>query len=116
MEVSHPTLEVCHPLSTPMVQGTVATSDNAGKTPGSFEMPLTTTSMKCGTKDAKLLSVGNEHSWFTVTLTCTKDGRKLPPFVMLKRKTMPKVVFPPDVIHVNEKGYTDEAMMFEWLA
>lgn len=64
----------------------------------------------------KLLSTGSEHSRFTVMLSCTADGRKLPPFIIFKRKTLPKEAFPRDVVvRVNEKGYMDEALMREWI-
>lgn len=52
----------------------------------------------------------------TVMLACTADGRKLPPFVNFKWKTMPKEAFPAGVIvRINEKGYMDEALMLEWI-
>lgn len=89
---------------------------NADETPVWFDMPSSTTITERGTKDVKLLSTGNEHSRFTVMLACTADGRKLPPFVIFKRKTMPKEAFPPGVVvRVNEKGYMDEVMMLEWI-
>ncbi|KAH8018688.1 hypothetical protein HPB51_010515 [Rhipicephalus microplus] len=81
-----------------------------------FDMPSSTMIMHRGAKDMKLLSTGNEHSRFTVKLACMADGRKLPPFIIFKRKTMPKKVFPPGVVFcVNKKGYMDEAMMLEWI-
>ncbi|XP_075742515.1 uncharacterized protein LOC119169112 isoform X1 [Rhipicephalus microplus] len=89
---------------------------NADETPVWFDMPSLTTITQCGAKDLKLLSTGNEHSRFTVMLACTADGRKLPPFIIFKRKTMLKKVFPPDVvICVNKKGYMNEAVMLEWI-
>ncbi|KAL1444446.1 hypothetical protein MTO96_029867 [Rhipicephalus appendiculatus] len=82
---------------------------NADETPVWFDMPSSTTITQRGAKDVKLLPTGNEHSRFTVMLACTADGRKLPPFVIFKRKTMPKEAFPPGVVlHVNQKGYMDE--------
>lgn len=53
---------------------------------------------------------------FTMMLACTADGRKLPPFIIFKRKTLPKETFSRDVVvRVNEKGYMDEAVMVNWI-
>ncbi|KAH8008965.1 hypothetical protein HPB51_008156 [Rhipicephalus microplus] len=61
------------------------------------------------------LRFGNEHSHFTVTLSCTADSRKLPAFIIAKRKAMSKEVLPPGVVVcINKKGRMDEAMMLEW--
>ncbi|QQP42457.1 Uncharacterized protein FKW44_017131 [Caligus rogercresseyi] len=35
-------------------------------------------------------STGNEKSRVTVMLTCLSDGTKLPAYLILKRKTIPK--------------------------
>lgn len=81
-----------------------------------FDMPSPTTITERGAKDVKLLSAGNEHSCFTFMLACMTDSRRLPPFVIFKCKIMPRKAFPPGVVvRVNEKGYMDEAMMFEWI-
>uniref|UniRef100_A0A6G5A925 Putative pogo transposable element n=1 Tax=Rhipicephalus microplus TaxID=6941 RepID=A0A6G5A925_RHIMP len=89
---------------------------NADETPVWFDMPSSTTVCERGAKEVRLLSTGSEHSRFTVMLCCTADGRKLPPFIIFKRKTMPKEAFPRDVVvRVNEKGYMDEALMREWI-
>ena len=54
-------------------------------------------------------------------LAITGDGRKLPPFLIFKRKTNPKTpksekLFPGDVIVRNqEKGWMTETLMFDWL-
>ncbi|KAH8019617.1 hypothetical protein HPB51_020316 [Rhipicephalus microplus] len=90
--------------------------DNADETLLWFYVPSSTMIMQRGSKDMKLLSTGNELSCFTVILTCMADGRKLPPFIIFKRKTMPKEVFPPNVfVCVNKKRYMDGAMVLEWI-
>ncbi|KAH8025217.1 hypothetical protein HPB51_004758 [Rhipicephalus microplus] len=89
--------------------------DNADETPVWFDMPSSTMIMQRGTNDMKLLSTGNEHSYFAVMLECIANGRKLPPFIIFKRKAMPKEVFLPGVVRINKKGYLDEAMMLEWI-
>jgi len=50
-------------------------------------------------------------------LAATTDGRKLPPLLILKRKTLPKSeAFPKDVIvRAQEKEWMTEEMMLEWL-
>jgi hypothetical protein len=47
----------------------------------------------------------------------TADGRKLPPLLILKRKTLPKSEsYPNDVIvRAQEKGWMMEELMLEWL-
>jgi len=50
-------------------------------------------------------------------LAATADGRKLPPLLILKRKTLPKSeAFPKDVIvRAQEKVWMMEELMLEWL-
>ncbi|KAH8020465.1 hypothetical protein HPB51_001906 [Rhipicephalus microplus] len=89
---------------------------NADETSVWLDMSSSTTITQRGDKDVKLLSTSNEHSCFTVMLACTANGRKLPPFIIFKRKTILKEVLSPGVvIRVNKKEYIDEAMMLEWI-
>lgn len=68
---------------------------NADQTPVYFDMPSRTTVTAKGAKDVRLLTTGNEHTRFTVMLCCTADGCKLPPYIVFRRKTIPKSeVFP----------------------
>jgi hypothetical protein len=47
---------------------------------------------------------------------CTADGRKLPPYVVFKRKTMPKLPFQKGIIvQVHEKGWFDDRITKDWL-
>ena len=49
-------------------------------------------------------------------LACTADSGKLPPYIVFKRKTMPKLPFPKGVIvQVQEKGWFDDKIMRDWL-
>lgn len=81
-----------------------------------FDMLLSMTTSWQTAKEVKLLSIGSEHSHFTVLLSCTADDRKLPSFIIFKQKTLPKKAFPWDVVVcVNKKGYIDEALMREWI-
>ena len=59
---------------------------------------------------------GQKKDHFTVVLTCMRDGTKLKPMVIFKRKTMPKDPVPPGlVVHVHPKGWMDENGMYVWL-
>ena len=49
-------------------------------------------------------------------LTCLADGTKLPPYVILKRKTMPKETMPAGIIvRAQEKGWMDTGLVVDWL-
>lgn len=89
---------------------------NADETPVWFDMPSNCTVSEKGAKQVKPLTRRNEHPHFTVMLACTADGRKLPPFIISKRKTLPKEDFPRDVIvRVNKKGFMNASLMLEWI-
>jgi hypothetical protein len=52
----------------------------------------------------------------TVMLSVVADGRKLTPFVILKRKNLPKEKLHTGIIfEYNEKGWMTEDLMVEWL-
>lgn len=69
-------------------------------------MPSAQTIHQKGDLQVILRTTGNEKARITVMLACTADGRKLPPYIILNRKTMPKnEVFPQNVhIRCQEKG------------
>jgi hypothetical protein len=49
-------------------------------------------------------------------LTIIADGRKLAPYEIFKRKTMPTGKFPPGIhVRVQEKGWMDTAMVQDWI-
>ena len=79
-------------------------------------MPSETTVTHVNEKSVRILTTGNEKKRFTVMLGCFGDGTKLSPYVIFKRKTMPKLHFPKGIIvRVHEKGWMDESLMKEWL-
>ena len=49
-------------------------------------------------------------------LTCLADGSKLPPYVILKRKTLPKDPMPAGIIvRAQEKGGMEMGLVVDWL-
>jgi len=78
-------------------------------------MPPNYTLEKKGVKEVLLKITGCEKLRLTVMLAATADGRKLPPLLILKTKTLPKSeAFPKDVIvRAQEKGWMTEELMLE---
>ena len=89
---------------------------NADETAIYLDIPPNYTLEKNGVKEVLLKTTGCERFRLTVMLAATADGRKLPPLLILKRKTLPKSeAFPKDVIvSAQEKGWMME-LMLEWL-
>jgi hypothetical protein len=90
---------------------------NADETAIYLDMSPNYTLEKKGVKEVLLKTTGCEKLHLTVMLAATADGRKLPPFLILKRKTLPKSeAFPKDVIvRAQEKGWMTEELTLEWL-
>lgn len=89
---------------------------NADQTPVYFDMPEATTVTPSGARSVKILGTGADKQRCTVMLCVTADGRKLPPYVVFKRKTLPKDNFPPGIIvRVQEKGWMTEELVKDWI-
>ena len=90
---------------------------NADQTPLTFDMPANSTVDAKGTKSVSIMTTGHEKDRFTVMLACLGDGTKLPPYVVFKRKTLPKDLVLPRGIHVRAqaKGWMDESLVKDWL-
>jgi len=89
---------------------------NADQTPLTFDLPSATTVCTKGSKKVTIKTTGNEKNRFTVMLACLADGSKLPPYIIFKRKTMPKEKFPAGVIvRVQEKGWMDDNLTMDWI-
>uniref|UniRef100_A0A3Q3FBL7 HTH CENPB-type domain-containing protein n=1 Tax=Labrus bergylta TaxID=56723 RepID=A0A3Q3FBL7_9LABR len=89
---------------------------NADQTPVYFDMPTSVTVNKKGEKSVLVRSTGNERSRVTVMLTCLADGSKLLPYVILKRKTVPKEPMPAGIIvRAQEKGWMETGLVVDWL-
>uniref|UniRef100_A0A674NL54 HTH CENPB-type domain-containing protein n=1 Tax=Takifugu rubripes TaxID=31033 RepID=A0A674NL54_TAKRU len=89
---------------------------NADQTPAFFDMPTPVTVHKKGEKSVIIKSTGNEKSRVTVMLACLADGTKLPPYVVLKRKTVPNEAMPAGIIvRAQEKGWMETELVVDWL-
>jgi hypothetical protein len=67
-------------------------------------MPLDTMVHKKGDKNVTVRTGDNEKQQCTVMLCTVADGRKLPPYIVLKRKTLPKVNVKGVIIQAQESG------------
>jgi hypothetical protein len=89
---------------------------NADETPVFFDMPANTTVDAKGSKSVLVKTTGHEKLIVTVMFSVLADGRKLTPFVILRRKNLPKEKLPTGIIFkCNEKGWMTEELMVKWL-
>lgn len=90
---------------------------NADETPVYFDMPADSTINAVGDKSVRVRTCGYEKQRCTVMLTVLADGKKLAPFIIFKRKTLPKgEKFPAGVIvRCQEKGWMDNALVLDWV-
>ena len=90
---------------------------NADETAIYLDIPPNYMLEKKHVKDVLSKTTGSEKLRLTVMLAATADGRKLPPLLILKRKTSPKSeAFPKDVtVRAQEKEWMTEELMLEWL-
>lgn len=88
---------------------------NMDETPVWFDMPTSRTVDASGKKTIQVKTTGHEKSRFTVVLSCLANGEKLKPMIIFKRKTIPKLTFPPGVvIHAQDSGWMDAAGIILW--
>ena len=89
---------------------------NMDDVPVNFDIPSYYTVDQKGTKDIKITTTGHEKCSFTVVLCVTANGGKLPPMVIIKRKTLHKGDIPKEiVVRVNPQGWMNKELMIEWL-
>lgn len=91
---------------------------NADQTPVNFDMPPNLTVDKKGATSVTIRTAGCEKQRCTVMLAVTADGRKLPPYVVFKRKTMPKGMPKGHFqvhVRVQEKGWMNESLVQDWI-
>jgi hypothetical protein len=85
---------------------------NMDKLPVSFDLPGSRTRHLKGAKVVSVAMTGHEKSNFTVVLSVTSDGGKLPPLVVFKRKILPKGNFPKGIlIAAIENGWINQDIM-----
>ena len=83
--------------------------------PFTLDVPSKRTVDVKGAKTMAVKASGPEKTHFTVVLACCAGRTRLPPMIILKRKTFPKGNIPSGVIvHVHEKGWMDEESMTIW--
>jgi hypothetical protein len=81
-----------------------------------FDMPANTTVDAKGSKSVLVKTAGHKKLRITVMLSILAGGRKLSPFVILKRKNLPKEELPTGIIFkCNEQGWMMEELTVEWL-
>jgi len=81
-----------------------------------FYMSRNTSIEKQGVRSVSIKTTGAEKQRCTVMLAVTADGGKLPPYVIFKRKTLPKEKFPPGFhVRVQEKGWMDQDLVKDWV-
>lgn len=90
---------------------------NADQTPLNYDMPASRTVHSKGDRSVTVRTSGAEKQRCTVMLAVTADGRKLRPYVIFKRKTIPKGTFPRGIhIRAHEKGWMSHELVVDWIA
>jgi hypothetical protein len=89
---------------------------NADQTPVYFDMPSNVTVNENGAKTVLIRGTGNKKARITVMLGVLAKGHKLPPYVFLRRKTMPKEKLPAGLVfQCPEKGWMTNELMMDWV-
>jgi hypothetical protein len=89
---------------------------NADETPMYFDMPPNYSVDDTGAKSVAVKTSSHENMHVTVTLTVLVDGSKLPPYVILNRKNVPKEQLPRGIIvRCQPKGWMTSDLMKDWL-
>lgn len=89
---------------------------NADETAVFFDMPRNYTVSEKGQKQVTVKTTGYEKLRVTVMLSATADGNKLPPYVILNRKTVPKETFCDGVIvRAQQNAWMTSELMQDWL-
>jgi hypothetical protein len=77
-------------------------------------MPLDTTVNKSAKKNI-IRTGGYEEQRCTVMLCVKAVGRKLPAYIALKRKTLPKINIKGIIVQTYESEWTDQSLVADWI-
>ncbi|KAL1462130.1 hypothetical protein MTO96_027282 [Rhipicephalus appendiculatus] len=89
---------------------------NADTTPVCFDAPENTTVNLSGAKSGLLRTNGTERQRCTVMVSVSADCRKLPPYGVFKRKTLPKESLPNGmIVRVQEKVWMSHELVVDWM-
>lgn len=89
---------------------------NADETAVYFDMPRNYTIQSRGEKEVAIKTTGYEKLRITVMLSVTGDGGKLNPYVILNRKTVPKLIFNKNVtVRAQKNAWMTSELMEDWL-
>ncbi|GJP59880.1 hypothetical protein CLOP_g15673 [Closterium sp. NIES-67] len=89
---------------------------NADQTHVFLEMLYERTLNQHGSHSVQIRSVGYEKERLIVMLAVSATGRKLPPMVIFKRKTIPNIRAPPGLlICAHEHGWMDSGLVQDWV-
>lgn len=89
---------------------------NMDETPLTFDMPPNCTINNMGEKTIKIRPTGNEKNQVTVVLACCRDGSKIEPMVIFKKKNVPKINNQHGVIvSAQQQGWMDSEQMKVWI-
>jgi hypothetical protein len=90
---------------------------NADETPVYFDTPPSYTVDDTGAKSVAVKTSGREKMRVIVMLAVLAGGSKLPPYVILNRKNMPKEQLPRGIIvRCQPKGWMSSDLMKDWLS
>ena len=91
---------------------------NTDQTPLTFELPADSTIEKKDTSTVTIRTNGaKKNDSQLCSPACMTDGTKLPPYIVFKRKTLPKgVTFPSGaIVRTQAKGWMDDNIMCDWI-
>lgn len=80
-------------------------------------MPVAYIVNEKGANEVRVRMAGYAKQRTTVTLCCTADGRKLPMYIIFKRKALParEVVPKKVIVRAHKNGWMTSTMLEEWV-
>ena len=90
---------------------------NMDETPLYFDMRRNSTYTFRGDRSVPIIRTNGHRKRITVCLAILSDGRKLPPFVIFKRKSCPSNPYGRRMLlSANANGWITEALMLRWMS